>query len=182
MVGWHHQLNGHESGQTPGDTKGQGSLTCCSPWGRKELDMTEWLNNTTTQHPMYQRECKSPRKEPGSWPWDRTGPLKMTVCREREPGAPRRIQDCEGIPGLISSSARDSEPLVEEDISASTSAWPRNKASRKQEICFLENGTSYLDSLLLFPPLNCPRLMWQKIKCPTGCLFWRLLQRIKVKN
>ena len=56
------------------------------------------------------------------------------------------------------------------------------RGSRKQEICFLENGTSYLDSLLLCPPLNCPRLMWQKIKRPTGCLFCRLLQRIKVKN
>ena len=44
MVGWHHQLNGHEFEQTPGDSEGQGSLVCCSPWGRKELDMTERLN------------------------------------------------------------------------------------------------------------------------------------------
>ena len=41
MVGWHHQLNGHESEQTPGDSEGQGSLACCSPWGCKELDATE---------------------------------------------------------------------------------------------------------------------------------------------
>ena len=33
MVGWHHQLNGREFEQTPGDDEGQGSLTCCSPWG-----------------------------------------------------------------------------------------------------------------------------------------------------
>ena len=39
MAGWHHQFNGHELGQTPGD-KGQGSLVCFSPWGHKELDMT----------------------------------------------------------------------------------------------------------------------------------------------
>ena len=45
MVGWHHQLNGHESEQTPGDSEGQGSLACCSPWGCKELDTTERLNN-----------------------------------------------------------------------------------------------------------------------------------------
>ena len=45
MVGWHHRLNGHELEQTPGDTEGQGSLACCSPWGGKEVDMTEWLNN-----------------------------------------------------------------------------------------------------------------------------------------
>ena len=45
MVGWHHQLNGHEFEQAPGDGEGQGSLTCCSPWGHKESDMTERLNN-----------------------------------------------------------------------------------------------------------------------------------------
>ena len=36
MVGWHHRLNEHEFGQTPGDGEGQGSLVCCSPWGHKE--------------------------------------------------------------------------------------------------------------------------------------------------
>ena len=36
MVEWHHQLNGYESEQTPGDCEGQGSLACCSPWGHKE--------------------------------------------------------------------------------------------------------------------------------------------------
>ena len=45
MIGWHHQLNGHEFEQAAGDGEGQGSLVCCSSWGRKELDMTEWLNN-----------------------------------------------------------------------------------------------------------------------------------------
>ena len=41
MAGWHHQLNGHEFEQTPGVGDGWGGLACCSPWGRKELDMTE---------------------------------------------------------------------------------------------------------------------------------------------
>ena len=41
MVGWHHQLNGHEFEQAPGVGDGQGSLACCSPWGHKELDTTE---------------------------------------------------------------------------------------------------------------------------------------------
>ena len=41
MVGCHHKLNGHEFEQTPGDGEGQGSLACCSPWGRKESDTTE---------------------------------------------------------------------------------------------------------------------------------------------
>ena len=45
MVGWfNHQLNGHEFEQTPGDSKGQGSLTCCSPWSQKELDTTERIS------------------------------------------------------------------------------------------------------------------------------------------
>ena len=39
MTGWHHWLNGHEFEQTPGDSEGQGSRTCCSSWGRKESDM-----------------------------------------------------------------------------------------------------------------------------------------------
>ena len=41
MVGWNHRLNGHEFEQAPGDGDGQGGLACCSPWGRKESDMTE---------------------------------------------------------------------------------------------------------------------------------------------
>ena len=45
MVGWHHWLNGHEFEQAPGDGEGQGSLVCCSPWGRKESNTTEWLNS-----------------------------------------------------------------------------------------------------------------------------------------
>ena len=45
MVGWHHWLSGHELEQTPRDGEGQGGLECCSPWGRKEQDMTWWLNN-----------------------------------------------------------------------------------------------------------------------------------------
>ena len=45
MVGWHHRLSGHEFGQALGDGEGQESLTCCSPRGRQELNMTEQLNN-----------------------------------------------------------------------------------------------------------------------------------------
>ena len=46
IVGWHHWLNEHEFRQTPGESEGQGSLACCSPWGYKELDTTEQLNWT----------------------------------------------------------------------------------------------------------------------------------------
>ena len=44
MVGWYHRLNGHEFEQAPGVGDRQGSLMCYSPWGYKELDMTEQLN------------------------------------------------------------------------------------------------------------------------------------------
>ena len=44
MVGWHHQLNGHEFAYAPGVGDGQGSLACCSPWGHNEPDTTERLN------------------------------------------------------------------------------------------------------------------------------------------
>jgi len=54
MVGWHHQLNGHEFEWTPGVGDGQGGLACCNPWGHKELDTTERLNWTEASH---------------NWPW-----------------------------------------------------------------------------------------------------------------
>ena len=53
MVGWYHQLNGHEFEQALGDGEGQGHLACCSPWGCKKSDTTERLNNSdndTTIH------------------------------------------------------------------------------------------------------------------------------------
>ena len=46
MVGWHHQLNGHECEQALGDGEGQGSLSYCGPWGHKDSDRTEQLNNS----------------------------------------------------------------------------------------------------------------------------------------
>ena len=52
MVWWHHRLNGHEFEQASGDGEGQGSLECCSPWGRKELDMY----GVTEQH-QQQQQC-----------------------------------------------------------------------------------------------------------------------------
>ena len=44
MAGWHHRLDAHEFGWTPGVGDGQGGLACCNSWGCKELDTTEWLN------------------------------------------------------------------------------------------------------------------------------------------
>ena len=47
LVGWHHWLNGHEFEQALGFDDGQGSLGCCNPWGHKESESTEWLNNNS---------------------------------------------------------------------------------------------------------------------------------------
>ena len=46
MIGWHHRINGHRFGWTPGVGDGQGGLACCCSWGHKESDMTEQLNWT----------------------------------------------------------------------------------------------------------------------------------------
>ena len=49
IVGWHHWLNGYEFEQAPGDGEGQGSLACCSPWGHKVYETTEWLNHNSNK-------------------------------------------------------------------------------------------------------------------------------------
>ena len=60
MVGWHHQLNGHEFDQTPGDGEGQGNLALCGPWGRKELDTTRAVKRRQHYHSYYlTRLCNS---------------------------------------------------------------------------------------------------------------------------
>ena len=53
MVGWHHQLDGHEFEQAPGDAEGQGSLMCYSPWGLKEWDTIEGLNSKLYPQPVH---------------------------------------------------------------------------------------------------------------------------------
>ena len=50
MIGWHHQLNGHEFQKIPEDGEGQGSLACCSPWGHKESDAPKQLNSKSPHH------------------------------------------------------------------------------------------------------------------------------------
>ena len=52
-AGGHHRLNGHEFEQAPGVGNGEGSLACCSPWGCKESDTTEWLNWTERSRKVF---------------------------------------------------------------------------------------------------------------------------------
>ena len=70
MVGWHHQLNGLEFEQTPGDGEGQGSLVCCCPWSHKGSDTSQWQNNNNCSLSL----CRSllqfhPGSFSDSWPW-----------------------------------------------------------------------------------------------------------------
>ena len=67
MVGWHHQLNGHELEQTPGYGEGQGSLLYCSSWGRKEWDTTERLNNDKWRCEHREQTCVHSGRRRG---WD----------------------------------------------------------------------------------------------------------------
>ena len=86
MVGWHHQLDGHEFEQTPGVGDGQGSLVCYSPWGCKESDMTEQLNWTEKLNNLKERtKITHPEKEK-TW---RAGTTVDTLVSERVPGRSR---------------------------------------------------------------------------------------------
>ena len=67
MVGWHHWHNGHEFEQALGVGDGQGSLACCSPWGHKELDMTERLN--WTELLLKVCSCKQQTPHLSVWFW-----------------------------------------------------------------------------------------------------------------
>ena len=65
MVGWHHRLSGYKFEQTPGDSEGQGSPACCSPWVHIEADMTEQLNSNFlhTINLGMDREMRYPKKD-----------------------------------------------------------------------------------------------------------------------
>ena len=78
MIGWHHRLDGHEFEQAPGVGEGQGSLVCCSLWGGKESDTTEWLNDNDRIGKSIQPEsrlilayysCPGVGWGRGSWEW-----------------------------------------------------------------------------------------------------------------
>ena len=56
MVGWYYRLDGHEFEQTLGDSAGQGSQACCSPWGRKESDTAHQLNNSKLLQSIFRLE------------------------------------------------------------------------------------------------------------------------------
>ena len=96
MLGWHHWLNGHESEQALEDGEGQGSLVCCSPWGHKESDMTEWLNSHCTKlklvsvgnsEELHMINLKVFLTN-GPWSWGSCSPISIY---HRQRTAPKRI-------------------------------------------------------------------------------------------
>ena len=81
MVGWQRRLNGHEFQQAPGDGEGQVSLACCSPWGRKESDTTERLNNNHRWFSGIESACQSAcLQEAQVWSLGREDPLEEQMA------------------------------------------------------------------------------------------------------
>jgi len=72
-VGWHHRLNGHKFEQVLGFGDGQGGLACCSPWGRKEVDTNEWLNNNNNSSNVYNKWWKKN-------PWEAKEVVCCSIC------------------------------------------------------------------------------------------------------
>ena len=79
MVGWHHRLHGHEFEQAPGNSEGQGSLACCSPWGHRESDTSKQENQPSKAKAVGPRALRGGYaelpssffrlKKPQSFPW-----------------------------------------------------------------------------------------------------------------
>ena len=88
-VGWHHQLNGHEFEQPLGDSEGQGSLACCSPWGHRESDTTERHNNSDK------------RKETEAWSSPGVVARVGQPSLDRDIYDPQKDLDCEVIPSGV---------------------------------------------------------------------------------
>ena len=82
MAGWHHQTNGHEFEQTPGDSEGQGSLVSCSPWGRKQSDTTQQLNNNLCSSSMLNPPLLKPLRFPSLWlrDWTTEQQVPSWIC------------------------------------------------------------------------------------------------------
>ena len=95
MAGWHHRLDGREFEQTLGDGEGQGSLACCSPWGGKELDPTQRLNNNMVTSGMG-RKVQSRRQAACGSP---AAPASTLPLHFQEAGHPRQEVSRSGSKG-----------------------------------------------------------------------------------
>ena len=78
MVGWHHQLYGHEFEQAPGIGDEQGGMGCFSPWGHKESDTAEQLNSNKARHVESRFPDQVSNLHPLQWKWS----LNHWITRE----------------------------------------------------------------------------------------------------
>ena len=110
MVGWHHRVNGHEYGQTLGDSEGQGRLACCSPWGHNESNM-----NVTEQQSLHVA---------GYWCIYDQPPQKLLSVGIWK-SVTTTAWGCSPVPALLSKSSYQGISLAEpkSDISL---LWPRS--------------------------------------------------------
>ena len=86
MFGWLHQLYGHEFEQAPGGGEGQGSLACCSSWGHKESDTTEWTETDSlilNAYPTYVHTHMHLRRDYSFKRWSTVWVLLLYICRSQ---------------------------------------------------------------------------------------------------
>ena len=86
MVGWHHRLDGHGFGWTPGVGDGQGGLACCGSRGRKESDTTERLNRTELSTHTGKHQSPLPNCKCNCSPYLQTNlapPKSQEKCKQR---------------------------------------------------------------------------------------------------
>ena len=131
MVGWHHRLNGHEFGWTPGVGDGQGGLACCSTRGRKESDMTERLNWTEltkscdfmAQQEKHVRQAEITNYRSQSWA---QFSFPRTEMISSLPGAcpyPRSVSQYMGWEALVNMESKSSGKVLVQMLFPSTTSY-----------------------------------------------------------
>ena len=130
MVGWHHQFNKREFEQAPGDGEGQGSLECCSPWGRKECDMTERLNNNNNKDIIktsLMKQCWKTHLK-----WDRVSTLprsSLTSLQSRRPDVPESVKKSSVLSSSLKRNGKNSVVLKIEEYQRKGGAEPSRALS-----------------------------------------------------
>ena len=116
MVGWHHQFNRCEFEQVPGDGEGQGSLECCSPWGHKDSDTTQQLNNNNNKDIFKTSLVKLCWKT--HLKWDKVSTLpgsSLTSLQSRRPSAPESVNKSSVLSSSLKRNGKESVVLKIEE-------------------------------------------------------------------
>ena len=126
MVGWHHWFNGHEFEQTPVERKGQGSLACCSPWGRKESDTTERLNSNSQMDGVLTVELLCLTHAPAS-------ASEKTEKKSRKTWADNLATEVALLKGAAHSSDSTANPQTQRHRDAVFSIFPKPQPRRPSQ-------------------------------------------------